>query len=163
MRESTQDYSARRIQFDCELPENARSELLRPKHPAILGWHVYQPACAGIFKGVGGFALCAILLSGVIGHYSQGLKAPATPQPDPVLQHSRQIRPNWTARSFGLTRSPGNGWNKVNSLTGICMPGQSGEPARFFVAITGLREEKPKDCQLQILLYSISAAMQNRT
>jgi hypothetical protein len=91
MRESTQDYSARRIQFDCELPENARSELLRPKHPAILGWPVYQPACAGIFKWVGGFAICAILLAGVIGHYSQSLKPPATPQPDPVLQHSRQI------------------------------------------------------------------------
>jgi hypothetical protein len=84
--------TARRIQFDCELPENARSELLRPKHPVILGWPVYQPPeCSGTLKWVTGFALCVILLVGMLANYSQSRKVPATPQPDPVLQHSREI------------------------------------------------------------------------
>jgi hypothetical protein len=94
MREPTQDYSAQKFSpsFDCELPENARSELMRPKRPVILGRPVYQPlGRSGILKWVGGFALCAIILAGAIGHYSQGLKTPITPQPDPVLQHSREI------------------------------------------------------------------------
>jgi hypothetical protein len=94
MREPTQDYSAQKFSpsFDCELPENARSELMRPKRPVILGRPVYQPpGRSGILKWVGRFALCAIILAGAIGHYSQGLKTPITPQPDPVLQHSREI------------------------------------------------------------------------
>jgi hypothetical protein len=45
----------------------------------------------GALKWIGGFALCAIILAGVIGHYSGSHNAPATSQPDPVLQHSREI------------------------------------------------------------------------
>ena len=66
------------MQFDCELPEDAYAELSRPKRPVILGRPVYQPPeRSGIFKWVGGFALCAIILAAVVGHYSEGSKTPA--------------------------------------------------------------------------------------
>jgi hypothetical protein len=58
--------------------------MLKPKRPAILRRPVprYQsPDRSGILKWAGAFALVAIILAGVIGHYSQGLKQSATPQP----------------------------------------------------------------------------------
>jgi hypothetical protein len=92
MRCNPEENTAGRIQFDCELPKEARTGLTRPKRPAILRRPVYQPpGRSSILKWVGGFALSVILLAGAIGHYSQSLKPPATPQPDPVLQHSREI------------------------------------------------------------------------
>jgi hypothetical protein len=96
MRHQTQENTARRIGFDIELPPEARSELLQPKRPVILGRSSprrgdHQREHSGVLKWAATFMLCAVLLAGVIGHYSQGPKAPGTPQPDPVLQHSREI------------------------------------------------------------------------
>jgi hypothetical protein len=62
--------------------------MLKPKRPAILRRPVYQPpARSGVLKWAGAFALCVIILAGVVGHYSQSLKTPATPQHSaPVVQ-----------------------------------------------------------------------------
>jgi hypothetical protein len=52
------------------------------KQPAL-----QQPDRSGVLKWAGALMLVAIILAGVIGHYSQGLKVPATPQhAAPVVQ-----------------------------------------------------------------------------
>jgi hypothetical protein len=95
--QNQEDFTAGRIHpasYDTILPPDARSELLQPKRPAILHRPLYQPPeRSGILKWAGGFLLCAIILAGVIGHYSQSLKTPLAPQhsvpvvqPTPVLE-----------------------------------------------------------------------------
>jgi hypothetical protein len=91
MRQTNQDTLAGKIQpsqYDTILPPDARSELVRPSRPAILRRPIYQPSDrSGILKWVGGFALVAIILAAVVGHYSSQ-QPPTTPQPDPVLQRT---------------------------------------------------------------------------
>ena len=87
MRQPQQEDSSRRIAFDCELPDNVRTELIRPKRPAIL--RRPAPAKGGILKWAGAFAFCAIILAGTIANNSQ--QKSTTLQPDPVLQHSLEI------------------------------------------------------------------------
>jgi hypothetical protein len=91
MKQSTPDFTAGRIQpsqYDTVLPPDARAEFFIPKRSVILGRTSSQREYQfGIFKWVGGFALCAIILAGVIAHHSQSLKTPATPQhAAPVVQ-----------------------------------------------------------------------------
>jgi hypothetical protein len=89
MRQSNQDFTAR-TSYDIILPLDARQEMLKPKRPAILRRPLYRypaPERSGILKWAGAFALCAIILAGVIGHYSQSVNAPATPQhATPIVQ-----------------------------------------------------------------------------
>jgi hypothetical protein len=90
MRYDHQENAARRS-YDTILPPDARSELVRPRRPAILRRPVYQPlSLPGILKWVSGLAVVVILLIGTITNNIQR-KAPITSQPDPVLQHSREI------------------------------------------------------------------------
>jgi hypothetical protein len=105
MRQPTQDTLAGRIQpsqYDTVLPPDARAEMFKPKRPAILHRPVHRPVHQpiyqpperpGILKWAGGFALAAIILTGVIGHYLGTVKTPATTresapvvQPTPALE-----------------------------------------------------------------------------
>jgi hypothetical protein len=96
MPQSNQEYTARRVQptrynanYDCELPEDARRELGKPKRAAILR----RPPViehSGIWKWVVGFAICVVILAGAIGHYTQQQKhapaaAPVQPAPARVV------------------------------------------------------------------------------
>jgi hypothetical protein len=89
MRQSTQDYSARRFspsQFDCELPPDARQEMFKPKRPVILGRPVYQPPDrSGLFKWVIGFGFVAIILAGTIANHLNQQKPVTTKQSTPVV------------------------------------------------------------------------------
>jgi hypothetical protein len=93
MRYDPEENTAGRRQFDIVLPPDVRAEILEPKRPAILRRPIYQPPTAdrtGLLKWVGAFAVVVILLIGTITNNIQR-KPPATSQPDPVLQHSREI------------------------------------------------------------------------
>ena len=101
MPQSNQEYTARRFQsldnenvdgYECELPNDVRTELLPPKRPRILR----RPAPrlqgrSGFLKWVGAFGLAAVILAGVIANYSQrqpsatpAVKAMPTQQPVPT-------------------------------------------------------------------------------
>jgi hypothetical protein len=112
MRQSNQDFTAR-TSYDTILPPDARQEMLKPKRPAILRRPLYRypaPARSGILKWAGAFALCAIILAGVIGHYSQSVKAPATPQhATPVLIVSSGMRQYAAMPTFATYSAFGQG------------------------------------------------------
>jgi hypothetical protein len=76
--------------FECELPQDVRRELGKPKRPAILR-RPPMPERSGIWKWIGVFALTLIVLAGVIGHYTQQQQqqqspaaAPGQPTPPPI-------------------------------------------------------------------------------
>jgi hypothetical protein len=85
MRYETQDFSAR-TRYDTVLPEEAYAELRRPKRPVILGQPVYQqPEHSGILKWVVGFALCVIILAGMLVNYSVQRNTQATLKAIPTV------------------------------------------------------------------------------
>jgi hypothetical protein len=96
MRQTNQDTPAGRIQpsqYDTILPPDARQEMLKPKRPAILHRPVYRNPVndrSDLLKWAGSIAVVVILFFGTFANNIQR-KAPATSQPDPVLEHSRQI------------------------------------------------------------------------
>jgi hypothetical protein len=71
--------------FECELPQDVRRELGKPKRPAILR-RPPVPEHSDILKWIGAFALTVIVLAGVIGHYTQQQQSPAAApvQPAPI-------------------------------------------------------------------------------
>jgi len=89
MRYDPKENTAGKRQFDIVLPPDVRAEILEPKWPAILRRPIRERS--SVLKFAGTFALAAIVLAAAIGHYSQSLKVPVTSQPDPVLEHSREI------------------------------------------------------------------------
>jgi hypothetical protein len=122
MKQSTPDFTAGRIQpsqYDTVLPPDARAEFFIPKRSVILGRTSSQREYQfGIFKWVGGFALCAIILAGVIAHHSQSLKTPATPQhAAPVVQPTTRA-PKALTRAFGEASA---GQPAANATTASCV------------------------------------------
>jgi hypothetical protein len=76
MRHETQEILARTSvpsppSFDCELPSDARAEMLKSRRPVILHRPLHQPPDrSGILKWAGAIALVAIILADVIGLFA---------------------------------------------------------------------------------------------
>jgi hypothetical protein len=110
-----EDYTAWRFdpenlspRYECELPADVREELKSPRRPRILRQSA-RPERGGFLKWVGAFGLATLVLVGVIANYHQGRNnAPATPAPDLVLQHSREI----------LAAPPVSGWHSDGTAYG---------------------------------------------
>ena len=85
-----QDISARRFDpnsFDCELPPDARSELVRPKRPVILKRPpVYQPpGRSNILKlGCSIFVVALLLVAAFTNRQPQNSRSTPTAQPTPA-------------------------------------------------------------------------------
>jgi hypothetical protein len=100
--------------YECELPEQARRELLPPKRPHILHRPLSAPHGRGCFlKWVGAFGLSAIILVSVIANYSRQHSAPAAPAPDLVLEHSKALLAQQQAQQSG---SDGTAYGKAGVI-----------------------------------------------